>query len=101
MKQFEIGAYFCSIHGYDWMPDDPELYIVENPPEIKKEDLCSDCSMMMKQFHNDYSTHQGNKIRFNVMNDMTQKKLMLGRYRYLRYRMMAKGLEVKQELDEV
>lgn len=77
--------YMCSIHGYAYLPDDPELYVVENPPPIDKTILCSECSDIMHKFQSDYPVHKGQKIHFNVTDDMTQKKLMLGRYTYLRY----------------
>ena len=83
-----INFHMCSEHGYAYVPDDPELYEVKNPPPIDKSKLCKECSDVMRERERDYPSFKGAKIWFNVTSDATQKKLMLGRYVYLRLRKM-------------
>ncbi len=78
------------------MPDDTELYEVLNKPDIDKSTLCSECSEVMKKFQKDYPHHKGNKIQFNITDDMTQKKLLMGRYAHLRWKGHKQILEEKK-----
>jgi len=86
-----LKFYTCSEHGYAYLPDDTNLYEVLNPPPIDKNILCTGCSDVMKEFRSDYPLFKGSKIWFNVTTDQTQKKLMLGRYAYLRVKLGAEN----------
>jgi hypothetical protein len=74
----------CSRHGYAYLPNDPNLYEVKNPPPINKLNLCQECTDMMIHRVVDFPDMKGLKVWFNVTSDQTQRKLMLGRYVYLR-----------------
>lgn len=81
-----MNFHTCSEHGYAYLPDDPDLYEVINPPPIDKTILCRECSDVMRQREKDYPSFKGCKIWFNVITDATRRKLMVGRYTYLRFK---------------
>ena len=79
--------YTCTEHGYAYLPKDKNLYEVINPPPIDHEALCQECADIMWEREKDYPSFIGCKIWFNVTTDQTQRKLMLGRYTYLRFKL--------------
>jgi len=81
-----IDKNMCSTHGYGYIPNDEAYYLVLNPPAIDKSKLCGECTKVMKQREIDYPDFKGCKVWFNITSDQTQRKLMLGRYVYLRLR---------------
>lgn len=81
-----IDKYMCKGHGYAYLPNDPELYSVLNPPPVNQDNLCEECSYVMIQRGRDYPQMKDSKIWFNITSDKTQRELMLGRYVHLRFK---------------
>ena len=78
--------YMCEDHGYAYRPNDPDYYLVINPPPVDTSKLCSKCTAVMKKRETDMPTFIGSKIWYHILDDATRRKLMVGQYTYLRYK---------------